>query len=151
VIVWKPSLTPRSIHAGTTLTDPPRQTLKLRLFDKEHPIYTEPRTLPPTKVQRPKKGGLLSECAEHSPTIHSPNQPNHHHNNHNNPTTTQMTDTFLEDCMLGDGCRVTGSTLRGCVIGSCSFIDRGCDLQVRGRDTPGAHCVRIALLMRVLL
>lgn len=64
-------------------------TLKLRLFDKEHPIYTEPRTLPPTK----------------------------------------MTDTFLEDCMLGDGCRVTGSTLRGCVIGSCSFIDRGCDLQ----------------------
>jgi hypothetical protein len=25
-------------------------TLKLQLFDKQHPIYTEPRTLPPTKV-----------------------------------------------------------------------------------------------------
>ncbi|GBF96687.1 glucose-1-phosphate adenylyltransferase [Raphidocelis subcapitata] len=64
-------------------------TLKLRLFDKQFPIYTEPRTLPPTK----------------------------------------MTDTTLEDCLLGDGCRVIGSTLRSCVVGSCTYIDRGCDLQ----------------------
>ncbi|KAI8475062.1 MAG: nucleotide-diphospho-sugar transferase [Monoraphidium minutum] len=64
-------------------------TLKLQLFDKAHPIYTEARTLPPTK----------------------------------------LTDSTLEDCMLGDGCRIIGATLRGCVLGSCSFVDRGADIQ----------------------
>lgn len=41
-----------------------------------------------------------------------------------------MTDSSIQECLLGDGSRVTGSSLRGCVIGSCTFIDRGCDLQV---------------------
>ncbi|GBF92767.1 ADP-glucose pyrophosphorylase large subunit [Raphidocelis subcapitata] len=66
-----------------------RGTLRLQLFDKAHPIYTEPRTLPPTK----------------------------------------MTGSTIEDCLVGDGCRVQGSVLRGCVLGPCTYVDAGCDLQ----------------------
>ena len=66
-----------------------RGTLKLQLFDKQKPIYTEPRTLPPTK----------------------------------------LTDSSVRDTLLGDGCRVIGARLRGCVVGSCTYIDRGADLE----------------------
>ncbi|KAI8474084.1 MAG: nucleotide-diphospho-sugar transferase [Monoraphidium minutum] len=66
-----------------------RGGLKAALFDKDFPMYTEPRTLPPSKV----------------------------------------TDSVLDDTLLGDGSRVLGSTLRGVVVGSCAFIDRGCDIQ----------------------
>lgn len=31
---------------------------------------------------------------------------------------------------MGDGSRVAGSSLSGCVMGSCTYIDRGCDIQV---------------------
>lgn len=33
------------------------QTLKFQLFDKDHPMYTEPRTLPPTKVSQGSPNG----------------------------------------------------------------------------------------------
>jgi hypothetical protein len=48
-----------------------------------------------------------------------------------------MTGTVLEDTVMGEGCRVVGSRIKGCVIGPCSFIDSGCDLQVGGRRGHG--------------
>jgi hypothetical protein len=42
----------------------------------------------------------------------------------------KVTDSTIHDCLLGDGSRVVGSSLRGCVIGPMTFIDRGCELVV---------------------
>jgi hypothetical protein len=41
-----------------------------------------------------------------------------------------MTDSTIQDTLLGDGSRVIGSSLRGCVVGSCTYVDHGCDIQV---------------------
>jgi len=97
----KRSQSPHSHTKPWTLITPPHphtqcntqhnaQTLPLQLFDKNKPIYTEPRTLPPSK----------------------------------------LTDSSVHQTLIGEGCRVMGSSLRGCVIGACSFIDSGCDIQV---------------------
>lgn len=44
----------------------------------------------------------------------------------------------IDDSLVADGCRVLDSTLKGCVLGSCTYIDHGCTIEdslLFGADT----------------
>lgn len=66
-----------------------KDTSILKLWNKEQPIFTNLRTLPPCKIYN----------------------------------------TIIEDSLMGDGCKVYDSRLKGCVVGTCTFIDKGCNLE----------------------
>jgi ADP-glucose pyrophosphorylase len=91
------------------------QTLKLTLWEKDNPIYTEPRTLPPAKVLGSSNPG--------------------------DADTTLVTQSLVGDgCRIGAGC-----TVSGCVLGSRTFVSEGCTLKVGVRarlgDRPCLHLV----------
>lgn len=117
-----------------------RGTLKLPLCDKDRPLYTEPRMLPPTQVCVPYAVCVV-RCMLLSAHPHAPHNPTRTAahlwlNNHNATQThkhthrTQANNTRIEHTMMGEGCRVVGSSLRSCVVGACTYIDHGCDIQV---------------------
>jgi ADP-glucose pyrophosphorylase len=83
------------------------QTLKLTLWEKDNPIYTEPRTLPPAKVLGSSNPG--------------------------DADSTLVTQSLVGDgCRIGPGCKVAG-----CVLGSRTFVSEGCSLKVGIRTTLG--------------
>lgn len=74
-------------------------TLKFTLWEKDSPIYTEPRTLPPTKV-------MGSASSDPRDRVH-------------------VQDSLMGDgCRIGKGSHITGS-----VIGSCTYLGSYCSLK----------------------
>jgi len=75
-----------------------RGTLKFQLYKKDNPIYTEPRTLPPSKIMGNGGSDPHDRVSVHQSLVG-------------------------DGCRIGKGSKITGS-----VIGSCTYMDDYCTL-----------------------